>query len=372
LWNRLNPWKPKTVPIEAEIDHAALRQLLDGEFISKKEATIDATVAFDPENVAFAVEPSVTGLKTEVEPAAAAIKAYLADTAAPANVEVKAVPNPPAIDDDAAQTAADAATAGLERVITFDNGQRGSKARAYQLPVALIGAWTTFTANPEQGAIEVGYDQGLIAANLPALLADKVAIPSRKAIEMEYPDSDRLIGTVQWGLNGLKMADPATVAAEVMAALTEGRDANVTVPLETEPFETERVKPPSNYDEPNGAHWIDVNKSTFLATLYAGTTQVGQYVISTGKPGHDTPSGTFYVYLKYDYQVMRGPASDPYASPTNWVSYFSGGVAFHSAPWNEPNNWRRQVSHGCVNMKTADAKVVYDFAPIGAKVVVHN
>ncbi|MDR2565723.1 MAG: L,D-transpeptidase/peptidoglycan binding protein [Bifidobacteriaceae bacterium] len=372
LWRKLNPWTDKALPVKAQVDQEALRQFLDAGFIAEDQATTDAAVAYDPETASFAVVPSFTGLRTEVEPAVEAIQAHLADTAAPAKVEVKTVPDPPAIDDAAAQAAVDAATAGLGRVITFDNGQSGVKARSYQLPAASIGAWTTFTADPAQGVIEVGYDADKVATELPGLLAEQVAIPSRKHVVMTYPDSDREIGVVQWGLNGLRMADPAPVIQEVAAALAEGRDAAVTVPLETDPFETERVKPPTNYDEPNGAHWIDVNKSTFIATLYAGSTPVGSYVISTGKPGHDTPSGTFYVYLKYEHQVMRGPASDPYESPTDWVSYFSGGVAFHSAPWNEPNNWQRRVSHGCVNMKTRDAKVVYDFAPIGTKVVVHG
>jgi lipoprotein-anchoring transpeptidase ErfK/SrfK len=372
LWHRLNPWTVKPVPIKASIDQDQLREFLDAKFITEAETTSDASVVYDPEAVSFEVVPAVTGFRTEVEPAADAIAAYLADTSAPAEVRIGKVEDPPAIDDAAAQQAADAATAGLTRAITFDNGKDGYSKRTYQLPVASIGGWTRFTPDSESGVIAVSYDEAAIAEELPALLADKVAIPSRKAIEMEYPDSDKLIGTVQWGLDGYKMADPAQVIAEVTAALNEGSDADIAVPLETEPFETERTKPPTNYDEPDGAHWIDVNKSTFLATLYAGSTQVGQYVISTGRPGHDTPSGTFYVYLKYEDQIMRGPASDPYESPPQWVSYFSGGVAFHSAPWNEPGNWQRRVSHGCVNMKTRDAKVVFDFAPIGTKVVVHD
>jgi hypothetical protein len=372
LWRKLNPWTEKPVPVTAEVDEQALRQFLDAAFIAEDQETTDAAVAYDPETASFTVVPSFTGLRSEIRNAVEAIEAHLADTTAPAQVEIVKVADPPAIDDAAAQAAVEAAVAGLERVVTFDNGQDGVRSRTYQLPAASIATWTVFTPDQAAGTIEVGYDSDKIAAELPGLLADKVAIASRKQIVMTYPDSDQEIGVAQWGLNGLRMADPEPVIGEVTAALAEGRDVAVTVPLETDPFETEKVKPPSNYDEPDGAAWIDVNKSTFIATLYAGTTPVGSYVISIGKPGHDTPSGTFYVYLKYEHQVMRGPASDPYESPTNWVSYFTGGVAFHSAPWNEPNNWQRRVSHGCVNMKTRDAKVVFDFAPIGTKVVVHD
>ncbi|MDR2454022.1 MAG: L,D-transpeptidase/peptidoglycan binding protein [Bifidobacteriaceae bacterium] len=372
LWKRLNPWVAKPVAVEAQIDAATLGAYLDETFITEDETTKDASVEFDAEAGAFKVIPSVTGLKTDPKPAVDAVAAYLANTAAPTTLEVRAEPDPPAIADAAAEAAAQAATAALGRVITFDNGQEGSKSRTYQLPAGMIGAWARFAPDRAAGTLTLSFDAEAIAADLPPVLGEQVAVPSRKEIRLVYPGTTKQIGVSQWGLNGLKMADPAGVVEQVRQALEAGQDATIQVPLEADPFQTETQEPPSNYDEPNGARWIDVNRSTYLATLYEGTTQIASYVISIGKPSTPTPTGEFYVYLKYDHQIMRGPASDPYESPTDWVSYFNGGVAFHSAPWNEPNLWQMGVSHGCVNMKTRDAKAIYDFAPIGTKVVVHN
>jgi lipoprotein-anchoring transpeptidase ErfK/SrfK len=372
FWKRLNPWIAKPVPVEAQIDAAALGAYLDDKFITEDETTKDASVQFDPDTGLFDVIPSVTGLKTDPAPAVEAIEAYLADTAAPTDLEVKSEEDPPAITDAAAQEAADAATAALGRVITFSNGQDGADERTYQLPAGMIGAWTVFTPDTESGKIAISYDPDLIAEQLPPVLGEQVAIPSRKQITLVWPGTTKQIGISQWGLNGLKMADPAAVVEQVGTALDAGEDTVIAVPLEKDPFVEETQEPPSNYGEPNGAKWIDVNRSSYVATMYEGTTQVGSFVISIGKPSTPTPTGEYYVYMKYDHQVMRGPASDPYESPTDWVSYFNGGVAFHSAPWNEPNNWQRGVSHGCVNMKTRDAKTVYDFAPVGTKVVVHD
>ncbi|MDR3359787.1 MAG: L,D-transpeptidase/peptidoglycan binding protein, partial [Bifidobacteriaceae bacterium] len=372
LWERLNPWAAKPVAIDAQIDPASVGEFLDQQFITPDETTKDASAQFDAEAGTFELVPSVTGLKTDPAPAVKAVEAYLSDTAAPTAVAIEAKPNPPAVTDQAAQKAVDAANAALGRVVTFTNGQAGAKERTYQLPAGMIGQWTVFTPDREAGALTITYDEALIAEQLPPVLGEQVAIPSRNQITYVYPGTTRQIGVSQWGLNGLKMADPAGVVTQVKQALEAGTDATIEVPLEEDPFETETKEPPSYYDEPGGARWIDVNRSTYWATLYEGTTEIARYVISIGKPSSPTPAGEFYVYLKYEHQVMRGPASDPYESPTDWVSYFNGGVAFHSAPWNEPNNWQRGVSHGCVNMKTRDAKAVFDFAPVGTKVVVHD
>ncbi|MDR0416142.1 MAG: L,D-transpeptidase, partial [Propionibacteriaceae bacterium] len=175
-----------------------------------------------------------------------------------------------------------------------------------------------------------------------------------------------------WGLDGTQLVDAAPMVAEVAAALAEGRGAVLSAPVEVVPFEKRTEEPPQNYNEPNGAKWIDVNKSTYTVTLYEGTTPIRSFYVSIGRGGrYETSDGLFYIYYRLDFQIMRGPPEDPYESPTNWVSYFNTDIAFHSAPWNEPNGWGQRVSHGCVNMKTADAKALYDWAPLGTKVEVH-
>jgi hypothetical protein len=372
FWRRLNPWVPKAVPLATQLNQEQLGQFLEQSFISENEATKDASAEFNPETGTFDVVPSITGIKIDPSQVADAVTAYLADTTAPNQLDVTAESNPPAISDSAARRAVTQATAALDRVITFSNGLTGNRARTFQLPSDLIGQWTVFTPNTESGELEVSYNEALISQELPAVLHQEVAIPAQNQVTLLYPGTTQQIGVSQWGIDGLKVSDPPAIVQQVTNALVAGQDVAIDVPLVDDPHESETREPPSNYDEPHGAKWIDVNRSTFWATLYEGTTPVGSYVISIGKRSTPTPTGVFYVYLKYEHQIMRGPESDPYESPTQWVSYFTGGVAFHSAPWNEPNNWQRGVSHGCVNMKTRDARTVFDFAPVGTKVVVHD
>jgi hypothetical protein len=59
--------------------------------------------------------------------------------------------------------------------------------------------------------------------------------------------------------------------------------------------------------------------------------QVFETAANTGIPQAPTVDGTFPVYLKYYYQIMKGtnPDGSKYADPVYYVSYFNGGDAVH-------------------------------------------
>jgi hypothetical protein len=52
---------------------------------------------------------------------------------------------------------------------------------------------------------------------------------------------------------------------------------------------------------------------------------------NTGIPAAPTANGTFPVYLRYLFQVMRGtnPDGSSYADPVSFIGYFNGGEAVH-------------------------------------------
>ena len=65
---------------------------------------------------------------------------------------------------------------------------------------------------------------------------------------------------------------------------------------------------------------------------------------------------------------MSGPGYNLPNVP--WTMYFHGGYAIHGTYWH--NNFGRPMSHGCVNMKTPEAKILFQWAPKGTLVVVHK
>lgn len=89
-----------------------------------------------------------------------------------------------------------------------------------------------------------------------------------------------------------------------------------------------------------------------------------EFVVSTGLPATPTVTGDYAIYVKYDSQTMAGP--DYYLPGVPWVMYFYRGYGFHGTYWH--NNFGQPMSHGCVNMRTAEAEWLYMWAPIGTPV----
>jgi len=156
-------------------------------------------------------------------------------------------------------------------------------------------------------------------------------------------------------------------------ALTSGKGLTFTVATKTQKATTQKVTVGGAYDQPNGSKWVDVNQTTFTVTMYEGTTVVHKMPCVTGKPGTPTHNGTYYIYLKQASTDMKGKNADgsSYVQPhVPWTMYFHNGEALHGAYWRSSFGYRG--SHGCVNLPVAQAKIIYQWAPLGTKVVVHN
>lgn len=129
------------------------------------------------------------------------------------------------------------------------------------------------------------------------------------------------------------------------------------------------------YKATEGEKWIDVNLSTFKMTAYEGATPVrGPITVVTGEPNSPTVVGKFAIWYKTASQDMRGTHSDGSEYhikdvPSNM--FFHGDYAIHGAPWWGPDEWGFQGSNGCVNTPPAEAKWLFNWAPIGTVVVTH-
>jgi len=114
--------------------------------------------------------------------------------------------------------------------------------------------------------------------------------------------------------------------------------------------------------------WIDVNVTTQRIVAYEGSTPVFSTSVSGGTPAHPTVLGTYHIYLKLPSQRMTGPGYDLPNVP--WVMYFYSGYSFHGTYWH--HNFGYPMSHGCLNMRTPEAQWLYQWAPLGTAVYVHQ
>jgi uncharacterized protein YraI len=122
----------------------------------------------------------------------------------------------------------------------------------------------------------------------------------------------------------------------------------------------------------SGEKWVEVNLSTQYMTVWQGSTRVTGTYVSTGRPGYDTPTGTFRTWLRYLSQNMSGCILGEcyYVPNVPHVQYFTyQGHAFHGAYWH--NNFGTVMSHGCVNLPLPFAEWFYYWFPNGSRVVIH-
>jgi lipoprotein-anchoring transpeptidase ErfK/SrfK len=121
---------------------------------------------------------------------------------------------------------------------------------------------------------------------------------------------------------------------------------------------------------------LDVDNATKTLTVYAGYRPVRTIPVSLGKPATPSSSGHLVIMDKRKSTVFdtRGEDADggyrvriAHAQRLTW-----GGEFLHAAPWSVRDQGRRNVSHGCVNMSTANARWLYDLTLIGDPVLVRG
>lgn len=117
---------------------------------------------------------------------------------------------------------------------------------------------------------------------------------------------------------------------------------------------------------------IDVNLSQQRLYMKEGDTIVGNYLISSGK-WSPTPTGSWPIWIKLRYTRMKGgsKALGTFYDLPNvpYTMYYNQGYGIHGAYWH--TNFGHPMSHGCINMKPEEAGVVYNWAEVGTKVIVH-
>lgn len=117
---------------------------------------------------------------------------------------------------------------------------------------------------------------------------------------------------------------------------------------------------------------IDVSLSRQRMRLIEDGEEVRTFPVATGVRGAETPPGTYEVLYKMPTTRFRGtnPDGSRYDIPNvHWVLAFYGDYTIHGAWWR--NVFGRPGSAGCISLTDANAKVVFDWAEQGTKVVIH-
>ncbi|MCB0060868.1 MAG: L,D-transpeptidase [Caldilineaceae bacterium] len=180
-----------------------------------------------------------------------------------------------------------------------------------------------------------------------------------------YPNGNHLLRlrVVHSNLNYDEYFTPITI-----------RNAGLPVPPETDLAPTTENSAsfvpitPLGTGVAEGERWIEVDISDQLLTAWQGDTVVLRTRVSTGRAEYPTVTGTWPIRTKLTSTRMIGPGYDTPDVP--WTMYFFRGYAVHGAYWH--NNFGTPVSHGCINMRPDEAKLLFDWASVGTNVTVHE
>lgn len=223
--------------------------------------------------------------------------------------------------------------------------------------------WLILKPDPASLQYQVEFHQKAFNSYIDSVVA-KI---NRKMEKRLYADISGSQTLIQGGLAGRTVNNANQIKTELFTAMKSSKGGSVNAGLTEEAVVTENIAV-------TGGRWVFADISQFKVYAYEGANLINSFSMSSGAPETPTPPGSYQVMSKVRIKTMRGgtPGTRDYYSVPNieWVAYFkSGGYAMHGVYWH--NNFGvKNTSHGCMGMRNADAKWIYDFVDIGTPVVV--
>lgn len=125
---------------------------------------------------------------------------------------------------------------------------------------------------------------------------------------------------------------------------------------------------------------IEVNLTTQTLTAYEDNYAIASFKISSGKWDR-TPTGTFYIWAKIKSQKMSGGSKALgtyyYLPNVPYILFYYNaqvekklGYSLHGTYWHD--NFGTPMSHGCINMRTPEAKIIYEWADKSTPIIVYG
>lgn len=120
----------------------------------------------------------------------------------------------------------------------------------------------------------------------------------------------------------------------------------------------------------SGDKRIEIDLTNQKVYAYEGNSRIYEFTVSTGKWA-PTPTGEFTIWAKVRSQKMSGGnralGTYYYLPNVPYVMFFANntiarmrGFSLHGTYWHE--NFGHPMSHGCINMRIADAQILYEWA----------
>ena len=199
---------------------------------------------------------------------------------------------------------------------------------------------------------------------MPIILSFSAPITDKRAVErsLQIWTSRQVVGAWYWDGDQTLYFRPATTGRHrrrcgSSATWTGSRDAT-------------RVRRAHAHPEFRDRRSLIAVANTHAhhVKIYRDKQLFGDWPISAGRPGDDTPNGTYLTMAKTNPEEMIGPGYD---IEVPWsVRFTVSGDFLHDAYWSVGDQGFANVSHGCVNLSPENARTYYKLAVLGDPVTI--
>jgi lipoprotein-anchoring transpeptidase ErfK/SrfK len=351
---------PPSYSVDQNVLDGYIKKLTENINIPAKDSRVKV------ENGTVRLEPAIYGREVDTETLKKSLLTSIEHFNSTA-LEVKTEQVAPKVIDNSVQEVMVQAENVMSRPVTLSYQDQ-----KYSPDKQTVGSWLTFQKPVTAQTYQLVVDPAQMSKYF-AFLRSKVNInPITKKIQVKNGVEQTV---TQEGKDGL-LIDETALGKQIASILPNQPSVNLDIPMYVAKYKTE-------YQQVLVANWdkyIDINLSTQTLTAYLkGGVYVGSWKVTTGNRYHPTPVGTWLITGKSAVTRMTGgtPGIDYYDLPNvHWVSWFKGGgYSIHEAYWRYTFGGMDYVwngSHGCVNAPISLAKFIYDWAPVGTPVIVHN
>jgi lipoprotein-anchoring transpeptidase ErfK/SrfK len=232
--------------------------------------------------------------------------------------------------------------------------------KTYQIDQKTMDSWIVVNSNTGSVTIDNQAVEDYVATI--AHQYDMSAVPTI------VTTLDGAVTSTQTGKAGQALDSQAAIAS-IVDGLGKGVSVSTAAAVVSVAPSTKYIRQTS----PTGKR-IVVSISQQHLWAYDGATQVYDSAVVTGASaiGDATPIGTWHIYSKVVNTYLRGPTWDDFVQ--YWMPFW-GPYGLHDASWRDPSQFGTPSypyvgSHGCINLPTATAAWIYNWAPIGTAVTV--
>ncbi|MCI9887152.1 L,D-transpeptidase family protein [Micrococcales bacterium 31B] len=365
---RLEVWNEVNVPLVSTFDKATLQSFVDNTFGALVKMPTNATLTLDPATTQFVAGTSTTGTNIDTKQAERLLHDYVNATTPPP-IDLKLTTVEADFTSGEAQAAAKDLNARIALPITVSAGDKKVTADP-----ATVASWIHAAFDEKSQAVTTTYDTEAITKWVTDEVAPGLEVKQVNQLVWTSPTTKKE-KIAQKGVDGSTY--DATQTATLTATIAEQLKAGQAAPIEATMKPSKFTVKATNLDPDR---YVEIDLTTQKVLLHSDDRVIHTYDTVSGKEGWETPTGTYKVYYKTTIQTMEGGSKEDgtyYKTPNvRWATYFNGGIATHGAYWRTEYGTQvdtaKDGSHGCLNLPEDQAKIVYDFAPIGTKVVVHK